>query len=192
MKKTTLLIAVAALAGCASNDYKQMSVGSGLSEQALKANCEQITCVYDQLKDNVQATANDQNIMFALNGMESRTIEFTWVSNSNQIIAEVFNVTLYGTWNFSDSAEIYVGKEMVAKISGTKNSYVGTWNDVAQEHEKIETVRDVISVEQAEKIANANYEEITIRFYGKNGYKDVKPQRENNLGNVVNLVKAGV
>lgn len=100
-----------------------------------------ITCSYDKLKDRVQASASDMNMIFALNGNESRTIQFTY-------------------------------------------------NNVAREHEKVEVVHGVISIEQAEKIASLEYKNVTIRFYGKNGYKDAPLPRAHKLINIVNLVKS--
>ncbi|MGR5238637.1 hypothetical protein [Vibrio alfacsensis] len=190
MKKIFLPLIITTLAGCAANDYAQMSQGSGLPETELKTNCQQISCSYDKLKDRVQATANDMNALLGMTGSETRTIQFTWVSGSNAISIDVFSTNLYGSWSFVETAEIYIGKELAAKVSGQVDRHVGYYNDVAREHEKVERITDVISLEEAEKIAKANYETVTIRFYGKNGYKDVELPREHNLINVVNLAKS--
>lgn len=192
--KLTNFITIATLSmlvvGCATNNYSAMSQGSGVPESSLVSNCKGISCSYDKLKDNVQASASDMNVLFAMNGNESRTIQFTWVSGSKNIIVDLYSVELYGSWSFIDSAEIYVGKEVVAKISGKVDRIVGTYNNVAKEHEKVEVVSGVISLEQAEKIASAEYKNVTIRFYGKNGYKDTPLPRAHKLINVVLLAKS--
>ena len=191
MKKTILIISLITLiSGCASIDYNQMSKGSGISEIVLQQNCEHITCSYDKLKDRVQASSNDMNVLLGLSGSETRTIQFTWVNGSNQISVDLFHITLYGSWSFIKNAEIYVGKEMVAKVDGRVDRRVGYYNDVAREHENIEQVSGLISIAAAEKIANANYEDVTIRFYGKGGYQDVELPRKHDLIYVVNLAKS--
>lgn len=190
IKLSVLAIAAALATGCATNDYSAMSQGSGLQAVSLSTNCKEITCSYDKLKDRVQASASDMNVLFALNGNESRTIQFTWVSGSKDISVDLYSVALYGTWSIIDSAEIYVGKEAVAKISGGADRTVGTYNKVAKELEKIEVIHGKLSFEQAEKIAGAEYKNVTIRFYGKNGYKDAPLPRSHKLINVVNLAKS--
>jgi|GEM_PF-1130004 len=126
----------------------------------------------------------------SLNGNKSRTIQFSWVSGSKNIGIDLYSVTPYGTWSFIHSAEIYIGKEAVAKISGNVDRTVGTYNNIAKEHEKVEVIHGIISVAQAEKIANADYKNVTIRFYGKNGYVDATLPRDHKLINVVNLAKS--
>ena len=181
---------VSSLIGCAANDYGKMSQGSGIPETTLTQNCKEITCSYDKLKDRVQATANDMNGFLAMSGSETRTIQYTWVSGSNQISIDVYSTALYGSWSFVESAEIYIGKEMVAKVSGQVDRIVGHYNNVANEHEKVEIISGFIGLEAAQKIAEANYKTVTIRFYGKNGYTDKELPREHDLINVVNLAKS--
>ena len=180
----------AMLGGCASLDFQQMSAGSGLPETALQNNCKSITCSYDELKDRVQVSANDMNILLALNGGETRTIQYTWVSGSEYISVDVFLTSLYGSWSFVEEAEIYVGKKMVAKVSGQVDRIIGAYNEIAGEVEKTEMISGVIPVQVAEEIAAANHEEVTIRFYGKNGYEDKKLPRKHKLIQVVNLAKS--
>lgn len=188
-KLLSTLIALSVV-GCAANDYAQMSQGSGIPENVLKTNCEPILCSYDKLKDRVQATANDMNSFLSMTGSETRSIQFTWVSGTNAISIDVFLTNLYSGWSFVESAEIYVGKELVTTVSGQVNRYIGYYNDVANEHEKVEIITDVISISDAEKISNASYEMVTIRFYGKNGYIDVVLPREHDLINVVSLARS--
>ena len=191
MKNNILAVAlVGSLMGCVANDYGKMSQGSGISETTLIQNCKAISCSYDKLKDRVQASANDMNGFLAMAGSETRTIQYTWISGSNQISIDLYSTTLYGSWSFVDSAEIYIGKEMIAKVSGQVDRIVGHYNDVAKEHEKIEVVSGVIGIEAAKKIAEANYESVTIRFYGKNGYTDKELPREHDLINVVKLAES--
>ncbi len=192
MKTRNILAAalVSTLAGCAANDYGKMSQGSGVPEALLATNCKVVSCSYDKLKDRVQASANDINHFLAMGGSETRTIQYTWVSGSNRISIDVYSTALYGSWTFVKSAEVYIGKEMVAKVAGQVDRIVGSYNTVAKESEKIEIVSDVISIEAAQRIAEADYKTVTIRFYGKNGYKDVELPREHNLINVVNLAKS--
>ncbi|WP_298636670.1 hypothetical protein [uncultured Umboniibacter sp.] len=190
MKKLILPLVVATLTGCAVNDYAQMSQGSGINELELSTNCEPISCSYDKIKGRVEATASDMNVFLSINGSETRTIQYRWVSGSNTIYIDVFSTNLYSSWSFVESAEIYIGSELVTKVSGRVDRQVGYYNDVAREHEKVERISDVISIEDAEKIANANYESVTIRFYGKNGYQDVELPREHKLINIVKLAKS--
>ncbi|WP_024608811.1 hypothetical protein [Pseudoalteromonas sp. TAB23] len=191
MEKNIFVLAlVGVLAGCVTNDYAKFSAESGLSEESLTKNCKEITCTYDELKDRVQATANDSNVMFLLAGSESRTIEYTWVSGNNQIAVDVFSVALYGSWSFYDKAEIYIEKEMVAELSGRTERIIGSYNESAREHEKIEIVSGFLDFETAQIIAEANYETVTIRFYGKDGYHDEKLPRKHDLINVVNLAQS--
>lgn len=190
MKQVLFPLIFTVLAGCTANDYAQMSKGSGLPEISLKNNCQKISCSYDKIKDRVQATANDMNGFLSMTGSETRTIQYTWVSGSNAISIDVFSTNLYGSWSFVESAEIYIGKELAAQVTGQVDRHVGYYNDVAREHEKVEKISGVISIEDAEKIAKASYETVTIRFYGKNGYKDAELPREHNLIDVVNLAKS--
>lgn len=193
MNKKLLAAMVSAsflVAGCAMNDYSKMSAGSGVPEAALAQNCPQIRCSYDKLKDRVEARASDGSMLYALNGMESRTIQYNWVSGSNAIAMDLILTSLYESWAFIDSAEIYVGKEMVAKVNGRVDRVVGSYNDVAGEHEKVETLSTAIDLKTAKRIAEADYHNVTVRFYGKNGYRDVELSREHNLLNVVQLATA--
>ncbi|KAF7764682.1 hypothetical protein PCIT_b0728 [Pseudoalteromonas citrea] len=167
-----------------------MSQGSGIPEAALTQNCKPISCSYDKLKDRVQASANDMNVLLAMGGSETRTIQYTWVSVNNQISIDLYFKALYGSWSFVDSAEIYIGKEMVAKVSGQVDRVVGSYNDIAKEHQKVEVISGVIGIEAAKKIAQANYESVTIRFYGKNGYTDKELPRKHELINVVKLAES--
>ena len=132
------------------------------------------------------------NLIYALNGNESRTIQFTWVSGSSSkdISVDLFRVGLFDSWLNIDSAEIYIGKEVVARVEGSVERIVGVYNSAAKEHEKIEIIRGVLGIEQAEKIASANYKDVTIRFYTKGGYKDVTLPRTHKLINFVNLGKS--
>lgn len=194
MNRITLYILICSLVvliGCAStHNYQQMSEGSGVPLSVLEANCSGITCTYDKLKDRVQASASDMNLLFALNGNESRTIQFTWVSGSDSIHVDLFSVALYGSWSFIKSAEIYVSKEMIAEVSGSIDRVVGTYNSIAKEVEKVEVVSGYISLDSAMKIAEAPYEAVTIRFYGKNGYTDSTLPRQHKLINVVKIAKS--
>ncbi len=191
MEKNILALAlVGLLAGCASNDYAKFSANSGISEESLTKYCKEIRCTYDELKCRVQASANDSNVMYLLAGSESRTIEYTWVSGNNTISIDVFSVGLYGSWSFYDKAEIYIEKEMVAELSSKVDRVVGKYNETAREHEKIEIISGSLDFETAQKIAQANHDTVTIRFYGKNGYKDEKLPRKHDLINVVNLAKS--
>lgn len=194
MKKSILATITIAtvLAGCATNNYQQMSAGSGIQQSTLEENCKLINCSYDKLKDNVQAAANDIQVgMLLLSGNETRTIQYTWVSGWNEVSVDVFFINnLYSEWSFVDRAEIYVDKEMVATVSGQVDRRVGSYNEVARKHEKIEQITGSISIEAAEKIAKANYENVTIRFYGKGGYQDKVLPRKHNLIHVVNLAKS--
>ena len=184
------VVLLGSLTGCVSNNYVKMSQGSGVPEALLTENCKPISCSYDELKDRVQATASDMNVLVAMSGSETRTIQYTWISGNDQISIDVFSTALYGSWSFIKSAEIYVGKEMVAEVSDKVDRVIGYYNEVAKEHENIEVVSGLISIESAQKIAAAKYETVTIRFYGKNGYIDKKLPREHNLINVVNLAKS--
>ncbi|MCL1146222.1 hypothetical protein L2747_09465 [Shewanella marinintestina] len=186
----TAMLLIGTLAGCVANDYGKMSRGSGVSETLLVENCESIICSYDKLKDRVQATANDMNGFLAISGAETRTIQYTWVSDTNNISINLYSTALYGSWSFIDSAEVYVGKDMIAKVSGSVDRIVGYYNEVAGEHEKVEILTGIIDVEAAQKIAEANYENVTVRFYGKDGYKDKELPREHDLIKVVNLAKS--
>lgn len=190
IKNIFFVILLSSLTGCISNNYVKMSQGSGVPETLLTENCKSISCSYDELKDRVQATANDMNVLVAMSGSETRTIQYTWVSGSEQISIDVFSTALYGSWSFIESAEIYVGKEMIAKVSGKVDRVVGYYNNAAKEHENIEIISGLINIESAQKIAAAKYETVTIRFYGKNGYIDKELPREHNLINVVNLAKS--
>ena len=185
MASTSLL-----MTGCAMHDYSKMSAGSGVPEAALAKHCPQIRCSYDKLKDRVEARASDGSMLYAMNGMESRTIQYSWISGSNAIAMDLILTSLYESWAFIDSAEIYVGKEMVAKVDGQVERVVGVYNDVAGEHEKVETLSTVIDFETAKKIAQADYHNVTVRFYGKNGYRDIELTREHNLINLVQLASA--
>ncbi len=193
IKNISTIIALSALAmGCATNNYNLMSQGSGIPESALLENCKGISCSYDELKGNVQASYSDISSLMAINGNETRTIQFTWVSGSKNIHVDLYRVLeLYSEWAFVESAEIYVGKEVVAEISGSVDRIVGTYDNILKEHEKIEVLSGLISIEQAEKIASAEYKNVAIRFYGKNGYKDkfIGP-RTQKLINVVRLAKS--
>lgn len=80
---------------------------------------------------------------------------------------------------------------MIFALNGNESRTIQfTYNNVAREHEKVEVVHGVISIEQAEKIASLEYKNVTIRFYGKNGYKDAPLPRAHKLINIVNLVKS--
>lgn len=189
MKNIVLLLVAAFIGGCAVNDYTAMSKGSGIPDATLRQNCEDITCSYDKLKDRVQATASDMSMLYAMAGSESRTIEFTWISGENKVLVDVFSVSLFGGWPSVNYAEIYVGKKMVAKINGTVRRTLGAYNSSAREYEKIEMASGSISVNCAKKIAEAKPSEVTIRFYGNNGYHDKILPREHHLANVVKLAK---
>lgn len=186
----TIILIAGTLIGCTANDYGKMSRGSGISEVLLVENCKDITCTYDKLKDRIQVIANDMSVFLSISDSETRTIQYTWISGSNQISVDVFLTTLYGTWSYVEYAEVYIGKNMVAKLSGRADQVLGYFDDSAKEHEKIETVTGVIDIDTAFKIAEANYEKVTIRFYGKSGFTDLELPREHKLMNVVNLAKA--
>ncbi len=192
IKLLTLGFSASLLAACATTNFPQMSKATGLPVETLSQYCQGIRCHYDDLKENVQATANDQNVALLLFGGETRTMQFDWVSGTfpDKVTMTVFHTTLYGSWTFIRYAEVYVEKEMIAKIEGHVDRVVGKYNDVAQDHENIESVRGVISLQEAEKIASADPSTITIRFYSDSGYSDIKPPRPHKLINVIELAKA--
>jgi len=190
IKKILTAILVGTLAGCASYDYGKMSQESGVPKSLLAENCKAISCSYDKLQGRIQATANDMNSFMGRPSSESRTIQYRWFSDSNKIIIDVFLTALYARWSFIESAEVYVGTEMIAKISGKVDRVVGHFNYAVKAHEKVEIISDVINLEAAQKIAEANHETVTIRFYGKNGYIDKELPRKHSLLNVVNLAKS--
>jgi len=173
-------------------DYAAMSKGSGVPESALKSYCKKIDCKYDKLKDTVQATASDAGGIGVLGGSESRTLQFTWVSGSSAMLVNIYDViNLYqDAWHFVESAEIYVGKEMLVKVSGSVDRQVGAYNTVAKKAEKVEVVSGVIPLDIAERVAAADPKQVTIRFYTKNGYVDKEGVRAHKLENVVLLAKA--
>ena len=107
-----------------------------------------------------------------------------------QISIDLYSTTLHSGWAFVDSAEIYIGKEMIAKVSGQVERIVGHYNESAREHEKTEIVSGTIGIETAKRIAEANYKSVTIRFYGKGGYTDKELPRKHNLINVVKLAES--
>ena len=195
MRKTLTIIAFTYFfAGCGGGNinYDKAATQSGVEADTLKRLCDGITCNYDTLKDRIEATANDaQNVLWAA-GNETRTIEFSWASKSESINIDVFDVFLYGSWRFDEYAEIYVGKEMVFKVAGPVDRVVGKYNDVVREHEQIERISSQIDLKIARKIAEANYKDVTIRFYGKEGYKDKELPRRHSLIKVVKLAELGI
>ena len=190
MKRILLLFLCFALLGCATIDYEKMSNGAGIPMELLKTNCKKALCSYDDLKDNVQVSVNDENMIYALTDIESKTIEFTWVSSWDKIKVRLYYVRLYGPWEFIESAEIYINKDMVAEVKGEVDRHVGKYKDSANEYEKIEIAQDYISIEQARLIAEAPHKSVTIRFYGDDGYIDQKLPRKHNLIKVVNIASS--
>ena len=191
-KLTTIGLAVylaLMMAGCgATLKTNQASQALGVPAAELDRLCKKIECFYDELKGNLEAAASDVNSFVALAGNESRVISFSYVSGNPGISVDVYHVYLYGDWNFDEYAEIYIGKEMVAKIDGQVKRIVGSYNNIANEAEKIERIHGVIDFDTAEKIAKASPKTVTIRFYGQDGYNDVKPG-SHNLADLVALAR---
>ncbi|MDO6445946.1 hypothetical protein Q4493_09195 [Colwellia sp. 1_MG-2023] len=186
----TFILIAGTLIGCSANDYGKMSRGSGISEALLVENCKDIICRYDNLKDRIQVIANDMSVFLSFSDSETRTIQYTWISGSNQISIDVFLTTLYGNWSYVEYAEVFIDKNMVAKVSGRADQVLGYFDDSVNEHEKIETLTGVIDIDTAFTIAKANYEKVTIRFYGKSGFTDLELPREHKLMKLVNLAKS--
>ena len=178
--------------GCAGggiSNYKNASTELGVSEKELREMCKGVTCHFDDLKGRLEVTANDTNTFVALAGNESRTIQYSWVSGSDSIQIDAFHVFLYGSWKFDEYAEIYIDRDMIIKLSGDVRRVVGEYNQYAGDHEQSEIITDYIPLETARKIANADPETVTIRFYGKDGYNDVKLPRKHNLIQVVKIAE---
>ncbi len=183
-----ILIFTALITGCRTGaTYQQISAATGYDQAIIKKYCSDISCKLDELKGNLQATANDSNAFLSMTGHESRTIEYNWLTGWKDISIDLFSVDLYDNWNGYNKVEVYVNKEMVATVSGKSNMITGYYNESARKVEKIERVSGSISFEQAKKIALAPYSQVTLRFYGNNGYSDVKLQREHSLIQVVNI-----
>lgn len=178
------------LCGCATTNLNKLSQQSIVPQEVLAQNCSGINCSYDDLEDRLQVSAYDTNVLYALSGYHSWSIGYVWVSSWDQIKIEVATTGLYTGWKFVKSADIYVGKEKVASLNDSHDQIVGKYNDVAREHELIEIVNGFVNKDVAERIALAPRENVTIRFYGKDGYTDEKIKNEHSLIQVVNIAKS--
>jgi hypothetical protein len=192
LKKLLASVLVISTYQASAADYAAMSRGSGIPESALKTYCKKIVCRYDKLKDKVEVVASDGSVLGAIAGSETRTLEFAWASGASTILVNVYDViNLYkDSWDFVEAAEIYVGKEMLFKVTGSVDRRVGSYNDIAKKAEKVEVISGELPIDIAERIAAANPKEVTIRFYGKNGYVDKEGIRAHKLQNVIMLAKA--
>lgn len=192
MKRLSLsVLAAISLSGCVVQDYNMMSNDSGVPEEALSEFCPKLNCSYDKIKGNVQATISDMNTaVLLLSGKETRNIQYTWVSSSTSIIVDVFHKRLTNDWSMFSKAEIYIDRELAASIDSQTDRWVGKYNQVSSQFERIEKVRGVISLDQAKKIASADPSTVTIRFYGKDGYSDETISSDHNLLYLVRLAEA--
>ena len=190
-KAITALVLSILFMACGGNiNYDKAATQSGVEQDTLKRLCKGITCDYDDLKDRIEARASDGGgFMSAMGGTEDRKMELAWVSGWTDVELTVFDVFLYGSWKFNEKAELYIDKEKVADIDGSVSQDLGTYNQVANEHEKIESISKRISIETARKIAEADPKTITIRFYSKDGYSDVKPSSKHNMIQIVKLAE---
>ena len=182
--------------GCAASggkvDYQKASTTFGVEESVLKESCKDIYCNYDNLKDRLEVSADDFSSFLAFGGDETRTIEYSWSSGRKDITISLFDVYLYGSWRFDEYAEVYIGKEMVAKVDAHVDRTLANYNEVATEHWKREKVSGRINFDLARRIALEKHENVTIRFYGKNGYNDKVLPREHDLIKVVKLAELGI
>lgn len=193
MLKTSVLSGLVALfllpndSGAA--DIEAWSKATGINAAAIKAHCKRIDCRFDALNDRLQVSGSDRSeFVNGMSGAETRTLEFTWMSGSDNILALAVDVIdLYGEWDQVERAEIYVGKELIAKLSDAPNQKLGPFNEIAKVYFRAEYVRGVISMDQARTIASADRKNITVRFYGRDGYKDQKMRRDHKLAEVIAL-----
>jgi len=177
--------------GCVSMDYNKLSQGSGVPENVLAKNCPNINCSYDNLEDRLQVGAQDFSFTSAFVGSQSWSIKYDWVSSWDKILVKVATTSLYSGWKHVKTADIYIGKEKVASLDGGKDSFVGKYNDVAKKHELVEIVEGFVDIAIAERIARTSRENVTIRFYSKNGYTDEKIRNDHSrLIQVTNIAKS--
>ncbi|GAA3925133.1 hypothetical protein GCM10022277_21350 [Litoribacillus peritrichatus] len=104
--------------------------------------------------------------------------------------------TMQQSWVHADSVSIYVKKEKIVdrwnKGKSTNTSIVdgGSLGSTVYTHEHFNVK---LTFENASKIANSKYDDITLRFYGKDGYVDEKIHPESSfegLKSVIELAKA--
>ncbi len=192
MKKVVVvLLSLLSLTACKTTEKTRIEWASktGLSEQAINENCESmfVYCKFDKLKDTLQIEGSDVSGVLSLSGASAYNVNFTWVSSSSYISAYAIYSGHKG-WIFADSAEIYVGKNKVAKLSSKVTRETGEYNEILGGVEVQERVYGALSFEQAKIIASAEPSDVTIRYYGRDGYTDAEGLNKNHdLMNVVNL-----
>lgn len=179
MTKTCLLLLTSLflLINLSAASPKKIAKETGIPVQELKnAKKAGVILNYDDLKQRLEASASDQNILLsALDGSESRTLEVDWISGVEGMGVTVFHTALYGESTFFKRAEVYIGKEMLFRIDESWDHSLGKWNSVAREHEKVAIVRGRITTNQARSLSAAEKSSITVRFYSEDGYEDAKP-----------------
>ena len=193
------MVKVMVLTGCATtlsnhhktteSDYKKMSIATDINLEQLKSKCKEIECSYDKLKNKFQVNVSDENFgkSFISGGLETRTIDMAWVNGWDFVSTTVYSAGRYVGHEFFKYAEVYVKTEMVAKLDTNSNSKTGSY-DKTYGYETIRTVNGTMSINSAIKIANAQYTDVTIRFYSNDGYIDVPLQREHNLSKLTQLI----
>ncbi len=182
---------VTLFSGCGGNvNYDKAATQTGVEQETLKRLCKEITCDYDDLKDRLEVTASDGSAFTqAMTGNENRKIEFSWIGGTDQIRVRVFDTFLYGSWHFDEQAEIYIGKDLILTVSDSVDRVIGQYNEIASEHEQTEIVSGYTDFKTARTIAEADRKKVTIRFYGKNGYKDIKYLAKHHLIDLVKLAE---
>ena len=96
-------------------------------------------------------------------------------------------LTHYGDWSFIKTAEVYNKKELVVTLDIVGDRDVMSCENSAWSGcQYRESVYGNLNINQARKLALANHKDITVRFYGQDGYEDGKP---NAFGKFINIVE---
>lgn len=194
MKKILLAgIALLSLSACqTTGNSAEWSAATNIPQQIIDENCKgaYVKCDYDKLKDNLEISVMDYSSAALIFGsLKPYNLEMSWVSGNNLIRAAALYEGTDGDWIYAQKAEIYIGKDVVAVLDGDRTTEVGDYNNISGVT-VYELMKGTLTVDEAHKIASANPENVTVRFYGRDGYTDSEGlTKDHNLMNVVNLAK---
>nr|PMF60318.1 hypothetical protein BCV12_21090 [Vibrio cyclitrophicus] len=171
---TTVLSVV--LVGCQSTKLNTAVIDSSgyVVDKELLSQYSNLV-VTDELEGRFYYTGADYDEW--LLGQAYRKIKFTFHPDSSDGKVEVDVRTMQLDWVHADSVTIFIGKNKVVekwqsrKYTNTSIVDGGNNNSFVYTHEHF-TIP--VSIKDAKKIANASSDEITLRFYGKQGYVDEK------------------
>lgn len=193
--KPSLFLSIILIASCASNgrNTSEFAHAAGEENADLYANaCKIIECNYDSLEGQLEVVGVDRNptLIDRLSGSFPHNLEFTWISGSPMIRVDAIYASTDG-WMFLEEARIYSGKTIVATLNNLHSREIGYYNESVQSHETIERMTGVLSINEAASIAATEPGQLTIRFVGRDGYRDRAINDTKQLAAVVQIAATG-